>query len=281
MRFSGAAGLTALTLVGASCAAISGLDGYGVCTDNCDETSRGPSSVADAEVGADAPAIPDETTVEDSYVSSGDVTEGLPDEGTEAVDTGLADVGAPPADAHPGDATPPPVVDSGVDSTAPVVDAGVPGQGPTCGPLSSRTRCSSNQVCCANLAAQTNACTASASCASIATLQCATASDCPSSTPICCAQMTLVADATMDLPPKCTATRLSASCASSCNDVPPSDGTNCKYPSTGTGTVRLCSHNADCTSDTAAAGGGCYNFNGAPISWCSPLPAGLEGIAQP
>jgi hypothetical protein len=93
--------------------------------------------------------------------------------------------------------------------------------------------------------------------------------------------MTLVADAANDLPPKCTATALYASCAASCNDAPPADWTTCKYPASGTGTVRLCSHDSDCTSDTATVGGGCYNFSGAPVSWCSTALAGIEGVHQP
>jgi hypothetical protein len=43
--------------------------------------------------------------------------------------------------------------------------------------------------------------------------------------------------------------------------------------------VRLCSHDKDCASDTANSG--CYNFNSAPVSWCSAALAGLEGVHQP
>ena len=280
MRFFGVAGLILLTAVGASCAALSGLDNFTSCTDDCEAASKSPASVGDAAAAAveDAPASVEETSVEDTSEPYGDVMETLPEEGTERVDTGLADAtGAPPVDAQPEDVASPPV-DSGVDSMASVVDSGA---GPTCGPLSSRIRCSGGQVCCANLAPQTNSCTAASSCASNATLQCATAADCPSSAPICCAQMSLVPDALNDAPPKCTATGLSASCAATCNDNPPTDPTTCKYPPTGnTGLIRLCSHNSDCTSDTALTGPGCYNFNGAPISWCSGFIAGGEGIAQ-
>ena len=159
-------------------------------------------------------------------------------------------------------------------------DSGGPGSFPSCGPLASRSKCSVNQVCCANLPAQTNACSSASSCAANSTLACSTASDCPSSAPICCAKMTFVTDAANDLPPKCTATGLSASCASSCNDSPPADATTCTFPpSGGSGLARLCSHDADCTSDTA--NNGCYNFNGTPVSWCSAALTGLEGVHQP
>ncbi len=169
----------------------------------------------------------------------------------------------------------------GTDSGAPAIEAGAVG-GASCGPLASRTRCNPDQVCCESLAAQTNSCSAPASCASDASLACSTASDCPSATPICCAQMSLIPDAMNDPPPKCTVAGLSASCAARCNESPPADATTCKYPSTGTtGTVRLCSHDVDCVSDTAATGGGCFNFNGDPVSWCSTALAGLLGTHQP
>ncbi len=153
--------------------------------------------------------------------------------------------------------------------------------GMSCGPLASRVHCGANQVCCAALATQVNACAAAGSCASNATLTCSSASDCPSSAPICCAMLAQVPDAQNDLPPKCTSTTLSASCASSCNDAPPSDATTCKFPPTGTGLVRLCNHDSDCASDTATTGGGCYNFDSGPISWCSTALEGLLGTHQP
>jgi Cellulose binding domain len=159
-------------------------------------------------------------------------------------------------------------------------DSGGPGSVTSCGSLTSRIKCSANQVCCATLPAQTNACSSPSACPATTTLACSTASDCPSSAPICCAKMTLVTDAANDLPPKCTATGLAASCASSCNDSPPANSLSCTYPpSGGTGLVRLCSHDADCTSDTA--NNGCYNFNGAAVSWCSSSVAGLPGVDQP
>jgi hypothetical protein len=45
------------------------------------------------------------------------------------------------------------------------------------------------------------------------------------------------------------------------------------------GTVRLCAHDADCQSDAVnpLAGGQCWNFNGAPESWCTSLAVGTAG----
>jgi hypothetical protein len=275
VRALGVAGFAIVTAVSASCASLSGIDDYSLCSDNCLGTSKGPATVhddgststeppgVDAATGDDAPTEPPEDASEMRAV-----------EASSPLDTGLADSMPSLVDAQVADVAPPP--EAGPDAVAPV-DAGV---GPSCGPLASRIRCAGNQVCCANVSAQTNACSAPGSCGSNATLTCSTASDCPSSAPICCGQLALVADAMGDLPPKCTATTLAASCAASCNDLPPSDATNCKYPSSGTGTIRLCSHDTDCSSDLATVGGGCYNFNGAPVSWCATFAAGGEGKRQ-
>ena len=278
MRFFGAAGFVVLTAAGASCAAVSGLDDYGTCTGDCAGGSSSPTTLLDASATLDSsnPATPDASTSPEDGAAFGDASE--PDEGSELVDAGLDGPGVAPADAQTVDVASPPV-DAGPDA-APVVDAG--GVGPVCGPLTLRAPCSKNQVCCANLATQTNACSAPASCASNTTLSCSTAADCPGSAPICCAQMTLAPDLFNDPPPKCTLTALSASCAASCNDNPPSIP-SCMYPPSGmAGTIRLCSHAADCASDTALLGvGGCYNFNSAPVSWCSTAAAGVEGTLQP
>jgi hypothetical protein len=280
VRFFGAAGFVVLTAAGASCAAVSGLDDYGTCTGDCAGGSSSSTTAPDASTNPDSssPATSDASTSdEDGAAASGDASEGQPDEGSELGDAGIDGPGvAPPADAQTEDVASPPV-DAGPDAS-PVVDAG--GVGPVCGPLLLRAACSNSQVCCANLATQTNACSAPASCASNVTLSCSTAADCPGSAPICCARMTLGPDALNDLPPKCMLTSLSASCATSCSDSPPSDPTTCKYPSSGTGIIRLCSHAADCASDTALLGVGCYNFNGAPVSWCSTSLAGVEGQQQ-
>jgi hypothetical protein len=275
VRFFGAAGCAVLAVASASCAAVAGLGDYSECTDDCEGESRSPSKLLDASQVPDEPVVDAAATTDDLSAPSDDAAE--EGQGSAPPDAEL-EASPAPVDAHADVASSP--VDAAPDSVAPVVDSG-PGAGPSCGPLASRSRCNGNQVCCANLAAQTNTCSAPASCASNATLACATASDCPASAPICCAQMTLAPDALNDLPPKCTATGLTASCAASCSDNPPSDPTTCKYPPSGTGTVRLCSHDADCTSDTAVIGGGCYNFNGAPVSWCSTSLAGVEGTHQP
>ncbi len=275
MRFFGAAGCAVLAVASASCAAVAGLGDYSECTDDCEGESRSPSKLLDASQVPDEPAVDAAATTDDLSAPSDDAAE----EGQESAPSDAELEASPaPVDAHADVSSPP--VDAAPDSVAPVVDSG-PGAGPSCGPPASRSRCNGNQVCCANLAAQTNACAAPASCASNATLACETASDCPASAPICCARMTLAPDAQNDLPPKCTATGLTASCAASCSDNPPSDPTTCKYPPSGTGTVRLCSHDADCTSDTAVIGAGCYNFNGSSVSWCSTSLAGVEGTHQP
>ena len=82
-----------------------------------------------------------------------------------------------------------------------------PVQCPSCGPLDQPDASAARIRCAAPTSPRRRTRAAAASsCASNATLACSTASDCPSSAPICCAKMTLVADATSDLPPKCTAT---------------------------------------------------------------------------
>ena len=220
--------------------------------------------------GSDASEI-----AEDASQPAADVSEARSDDASTGADAVGDQSSPPPVDGGVADVSAP--RDAGPDVAAPI-DAGV---GPSCGPLANRVRCSGSQVCCATFASQSNSCSAPASCSSGATLACSTASDCPSSAPICCGQMTTVPDALGELPPKCTATMLAASCAASCNDLPPSDGTTCKYPPVGVGTIRLCSHDADCTSDPATIGGGCYNFNSAPVSWCSTATAGVEGTHQP
>jgi hypothetical protein len=256
----------------ASCALISGISGYSIGEDKSKSPpittydSSPPPPTDDATTIAEQPTEP----VSDASVSQ-------PNEGTNpAADTGADTWTAPLVDAGD-EVSSPPVVDAGPDVTPPVIDAG---PGPVCGPLASRTTCTSNQVCCANLTNYMNACSSASSCPSNATLACSTASDCPTSAPICCAKLSLVTDTLNDLPPKCTATGLSASCATSCNDSPPADWTTCKYPPAGgSGLIRLCSHDKDCTSDTA--NNACYNFNSAPVSWCSAALAGLEGVHQP
>lgn len=276
VRGLGAAGFAILAGAMASCAALSGLQDYSACTENCDGTSRGPATVQDASTGT-SPDTDASMTTEDASPPVEDVSEARPGDASNPADATGDQSSSPPVDGAVADVSAP--QDAGPDVIAPVDSGG--GVGPSCGPLASRTHCSDTQVCCASLATQSNSCSAKASCSSSATLACSTASDCPSSAPICCGQMTLVPDALGDLPPKCTATMLAASCAASCNNLPPSDATTCKYPPVGVGTIRLCSHDADCTSNLATLGGGCYNFNSAPVSWCSTLAAGAEGVHQP
>jgi hypothetical protein len=259
-----------------SCALISGLDQYsgGDCGADCD-------GGADSSFGFSRDSAFQDTTgnATGREATAVDVVDDQPAaevgaEGAEAgIEAGDADnegEGLPPVDSGSPDTGPPPV-DSGVDSGSAQPDAGI-GGGPSCGPAGTSVRCNANQVCCANLPAQTNSCAAPASCAANATLTCSTASDCSGIAPICCAQLSLAADAQNDPPPKCTATRLSTSCAATCLDAPPSNPLSCAY---GPGVIRLCSHDADCASDTANPQ--CYNFNSAPISWCASTLAGAAG----
>jgi hypothetical protein len=67
----------------------------------------------------------------------------------------------------------------------------------------------------------------------------------------------------------CVATQFSAACAATCADVPPSSG--CTF----IGTVRLCTHDADCQSDGLS--NQCWNYNNAPESWCTNATAGSLG----
>jgi hypothetical protein len=259
-----------------SCGLISGLDQYSA--SDC---------VADCDGGADSSLIfSRDSALRDTNGnatgSEATAVDGLGDEpaaeggteggeaGPEAGDAGDESDAQPPVDSGATDTGPPPV-DSGGDSDSAPPDAGI-GGGPSCGPAGTSVRCNANQVCCANLPAQTNSCAAPASCAANATLTCSTASDCSGSTPICCAQLSLAPDAQNDPPPKCTATRLSTSCAATCYDTPPSNALSCTY---GPAAIRLCNHDADCTLDTANPQ--CYNFNNAPISWCASTLAGAAG----
>jgi hypothetical protein len=254
--------------IAASCAAVDGLNDYEECSGACTESGNGSSGGEGT-----APAPGDDATAtshatpppeDDAEATAPGETSSPPGAGDDA-SASAPDAGSPQA---PMDAT----TDAGL-IDAPVeeeAEASPPGTGPTCGPRGATTRCNANQVCCGNLAAQTNAC--ASSCAAGATLGCLTASDCPGSAPICCAQVMLAIDSAGDLPPKCLATQFSASCASACVDTAP---TSCTY----IGNVRLCSHDADCASDSTnpLAGGQCWNFNNAPESWCSSATIGAAG----
>ena len=224
------------------------------------------------EVAIDAGSSEEDLAASDADVFAGDDAAG-PVEDADIVDVVLpVDTGS--------DAPPPPLeagtvgVDAGNEAGPP------PASGPTCGPRGATMKCDASQVCCANLAAQTNAC--AATCAMNASLLCTTASDCSSSAPICCAHATLTPDSKNDPAPLCVATAFSASCAATCNDSPPANG--CTF----SGTVRLCGHDTDCKSDTAnplGAGSAnqCWNYNGAPESWCTSATVGNVGggVHQP
>jgi hypothetical protein len=270
-----------LTAAGASCAQLSGIADYAVCDNDCRGSSSGASTTGhDDAQSSEEPQPADDAPAgqEDTTESPVDATDDRSMGETNLIDGSFDAAMPPPADARADVSSPP---EAGPDVAPPPVDAGL---GPYCGPVGNRTRCSGSQVCCGNLTTQTNSCLAPSSCAPNATLNCSSATECPSSAPICCAQLALVADPNNDLPPKCVATTLTASCvsASSCNDAPPSNGLACKYPTTGnTGMVRLCNHDSDCTTDPATIGGGCYNFNSAPISWCATAAAGSLGVHQP
>jgi hypothetical protein len=277
MRLAPAAGFVVLVGASGACAALSGLADYHECTGDCADASA-DSTDARVQVPADAG---------DSVEDQGAPVDESPLEGEDATspaDGGFADV-ALPTDAEPdGPAAPIDAGTTGLDAGGLGSDAGndasPPGLGPTCGPKGTTIRCTAGQICCANLSAQTNACTAT--CASNASLSCSTASDCPASTPICCAQATLAPDSKNDPPPQCAAKAFSASCAATCNDSPPANG--CTF----TGTIRLCSHDTDCQSDTAnplgtGAANQCWNYNGAPESWCTSATVGNVGggVHQP
>jgi hypothetical protein len=273
-----------VTLAGTTgaCAALSGLTDYQECAADC------------------AGAIADDASPIETPMDSGDLMEvdttpvddGSPqeEEATLSADANFVDVAvldsAWDAPAQPPE-TGSPRLDAGNDAAN---DAGrdasidAPSEvGPppaTGGPKGTTFRCNANQVCCASLAAQTNAC--AATCAANASLSCTTASDCPQSTPICCAQATFTPDSKNDPSPMCVATAFYASCASTCNDSPPASG--CTF----IGTIRLCTHDTDCQSDTAnpdalGLANQCWNYNSAPESWCTNAGVGNlgGGVHQP
>jgi hypothetical protein len=269
MRVFVAAGILALVGASGACAALDGLGDYQECVNTCADTSAG-SNDADSHV-----VLPTESG-ESTDDSAAPVEEETPppadDEAGGGGDANFNDVSTPrdaEADApgHVVEAGPDAPFDSGMEAAPP------PMTGATCGPKGTSVRCYANQTCCANLSAQTNAC--ASSCPSNASLSCATASDCPSSTPICCANVTFTADSQNDPPPKCAVTTFTATCASSCLDVPPASCTLLD------GTIRLCTHDADCASDPLSPQ--CWNYNNAPESWCTSQAAGQAGggVHQP
>jgi hypothetical protein len=265
------AGAAAFLAIAASCAAVDGLNDYEECSGACAENGGGSSGGGDGT----GPATGDGAMAMGSATPPpGDDAAGETPPGEPSTPPGQEDEDASASTPDAGSTRAP--VDATADAglvDAPVeeeAEASSPGTGPTCGPRGATTRCNASQVCCGNLAAQTNAC--AASCPAGATLSCLTASDCSGSAPICCAQVVLAIDSAGDLPPKCLATQFSASCASACADMAP---TSCTY----LGNVRLCSHDADCAADSAnpLAGGQCWNFNDAPQSWCTSAAVGGAG----
>jgi hypothetical protein len=276
MRFLATVGFVALVSTMGACAALSGLGDYEQCAVSCGEASSGEGASSpdasmhprDASAGRDAPRSVD-TGVPGEEPSSVEASSG---EETSAPESG--EVGPMPSDATTPEGAP---ADVAPVEAAPPPDAGI---GSTCGPKGTTTRCNASQVCCANLAAQTNTC--AATCAMNATLTCQLPSDCPGSAPLCCAHVTFTTDSNNDPSPKCAATAFSAACAASCNDLPPANG--CTF----TGIIRLCKHDGDCMSDTSNAGGygqdnQCWNYNGAPESWCTNATVGMfgGGVHQP
>jgi hypothetical protein len=269
MRLLAAAGFLALAGASGACAALDGLTDYQECTSGCVGTKvdSNDSSTLEMPMDSGGPA-------EESATPTSDDSTPPDDEAGGAVDANLNDVS--------------PALDSGMDAPSPPDEASVmmggdagqdagppPPTGTSCGPRGTTTHCSGSQVCCATLTSQTNAC--ASTCASNATLMCSTTSDCPASKPICCGQATFAVDSMIDPPPKCAVAAFTASCASTCNDAPP---TSCTFA----GTLRLCSHDTDCASDSnALAGTQCWNFNNAPESWCTSATVGGlgGGIHQP
>jgi hypothetical protein len=288
MRLIEAAWFMALAGGGGACAALSGLTNYQECAGECADVVTGTSDGSSVEPIDSGNSVEDSTTPAEEVSSQGEEGSGPDAAVADAfvpLDSGSdAPVRSLEAGSHGPDAS----SDSGFDAwfdagfdagTDAGFDAGIdtgppPMTGPTCGPEGTTARCYAGQVCCADLVAQTNAC--AATCAANAWLSCTTASDCPQSAPICCAQATFTSDSKNDPSPMCVATQLIASCAATCDDSPPANG--CTFG----GTIRLCSHGADCQSDTAdPLGTGlanqCWNYNSAPESWCTNATVGDLG----
>lgn len=280
MRLSEAAWFVTLAGAAGACAALSGLTNYQECERECADVTTATidgSSVGSIDSGnsvedSAAPAEESSRQGQDVRGPDADFADALVplDSGSDSIARSF-DSGSQGLDSG-SDAE----FDAGKDAWFDAgTDAGPPTMtGATCGPRGATSRCNADQVCCANLAAQTNAC--AATCAANASLSCTTASDCPQSAPICCAQATLTPDSKNDPSPQCVATAFSASCTVTCNDNPPANG--CTF----SGTIRLCVHGADCQTDTAdPLGAGlanqCWNYNGAPESWCTNATVGALG----
>jgi hypothetical protein len=278
MRLSSAARGVALAIASGACGSLSGLSEYRECPNDCSEidantfdgprstTADGSPSDSEEEEGEgqniDAAYPPDSTSGDEEPVDAWTA-----DAATDA-ETGAGDDSA--TDAATGAAA-----DAATDGA---VDAGVPpSTGATCGPKGTAVRCNASQICCGDLSAETNSCTAPSGCSSNASLSCAKASDCPGAAPICCAHVTLSGGTA----PACTASAYYASCAATCKDNPPANG--CTF----NGIVRLCSSDSDCQSDTAnplglGAANECWNYNNTPESFCTSAVVGQNsgGVHQ-
>jgi hypothetical protein len=270
MRLAVAAGFVALAGAMEACALLAGLTDYRECVGDCADATTTPIDATRVEVPIES------GTLMDDGPSLADGPLGTEDAGGTA-EAGFVDVTLPVDSCS--DAPAPPL-DAPADGSDAGSDTGTGPPGATCGPKGTTVRCSASQICCANLTDQTNAC--AATCPMNASLSCATASDCPPSAPICCAQATFTIDSKNDPPPRCAVTAFSAACANACNDLPPTNG--CTF----SGTLRLCSHDMNCTSDTAnPLGTGlanqCWNYNSAPESWCTSSTVGSVGggVHQP
>jgi len=271
MRTWVGAGMVALVAAATgACASLAGLGDYGECAGACGAAGdRGDDMHVDVPDDSSTPSSDDGASPGERGVTPG---EGPDDASSETADATSAD--GPSQDGRTqseaqSDARVGTGMDAWVDAASEA--SAPPMTGSTCGPRGTTTRCGAGQVCCATLATQTNSC--AASCASNATLGCTSASDCPQSAPICCANAALTNDAQNDPPPKCAVAAFSSACATSCLDVPPQ---SCVF----LGILRLCSRDADCQGDVANQ---CWNYNGAPESWCSVPAVAMVGggVHQP
>jgi hypothetical protein len=253
MRALALVGVGALVATMGACVALSGISDYAACSDTCGDGDGAPPvedvSIRDVRMPTKDATMTPEVRPPPEDTSNPEVREAGVD------DAGPSEAAAP-MDSGP-EVLPPPS-DAGPDVVVGPPDAGL---GAHCGDSGTTTRCTGSQVCCANLTTERNAC--ASSCVATATIGCSIPSDCPAGT-TCCGHMQL----TGALPP-CALTSFSTACAATCTESPP---TSCASA----GVVRMCVHDSDCMSDTANPV--CFNFNGAPTSWCETAAAGAAGL---
>jgi len=264
MRLSATGGVVTLAIASGACGVLSGLNEYRECAGDCSEIDANPPDEARSEPVEGSPSYSEASDDQSTDVDDGAAfpLDSVSD-AEEPVDAWVDDAGVDAGAGGVTDAATGVGTDAGADTGPP------PSTGATCGPKGTTVRCNANQVCCADLSAQTNSCAAPASCPSNALFSCTTASDCPGSAPICCAHLTLTGGST----PACTASAYYASCVSTCNDNPPANG--CTF----SGIVRLCSRDSDCQSDTAQPLGlgvanQCWNYNSTSESFCTSAVVG-------